>query len=132
MLYRLLADLVVTIHFAYVSFVLFGLLLTLVGWAVGWSWVRNRWFRGIHFAMILIVVLEAWAGIVCPLTVLEQWLRGLSGQPTHGGSFIANALHDVMFFDAEPWVFTVAYSAFGGLVLMACWFVPPRWRRAPT
>ncbi len=130
MIYRMLADLTVMIHFAYVLFVLLGLLLTLVGWAASWMWVQNRWFRGIHLVMILVVVLEAWAGITCPLTTLEQWLRGLAGQVAYQGDFIANRIHDAMFFDARPWVFTLAYTLIGGLVLLTLWFIPPRWRRS--
>ena len=31
-----------------------------------------------------------------------------------------------IFFDAEPWVFTVCYTAFGLLVAATWWFAPPR------
>ena len=46
--YRLLADLIVAIHAAYVAFVVVGLLLILLGVACGWQWVRNWWFRIAH------------------------------------------------------------------------------------
>ena len=129
MIYRILADLTVIIHFAYVMFVILGLLLTLIGWALKWDWIRNRWFRGLHLTMILIVVLEAWVGITCPLTNWEQDLRAAAGQETYQGDFIANWFHDAMFFDAPPWVFTFCYTAFGALVLATLVLVPPRWRK---
>jgi hypothetical protein len=34
-----------------------------------------------------------------------------------------------MFFDAEPWVFTLCYTIFGGLVLATIIFIPPEWRK---
>lgn len=130
MIYRLLADLTVVIHFAYVMFVILGLLAIVLGGILKWKWVRNRWFRGIHLAMILVVVLEAWAGITCPLTTWEHQLRAKAGQETYEGDFIATWVHDAMFFDAEPWVFTLCYSLFGGLVLATLFLIPPHWRGA--
>lgn len=129
MIYRFLADLIVIVHFAYVSFVIVGLLVTLVGWARKWDWIRNRWFRGIHLAMILVVVLEAWVGITCPLTTWEHEFRTAAGQETYQGDFIANWAHEAMFFEADPWVFTACYSLFGGLVLITLFCIPPRWRK---
>lgn len=126
--YRLAADLTVTLHLAYVAFVVLGLVAILLGYFRSWAWVRNRWFRGIHVAMILIVVIEAWAGVVCPLTTLEQALRERAGQATYAGSFVGNAVHDLLFFDLPEWAFTIIYTAFGSLVLLTFWLVPVAWR----
>ncbi len=127
-LYRLLADFVVILHFAYVMSVVLGLVAILMGRLFHWQWVRNRWFRGMHLAMIVIVVLESWAGLTCPLTTWENQLRSLAGQSTHKGAFIADFVHELMFFDAEPWVFTLCYSLFGAAVVGSLFLVPPRWR----
>ena len=125
--YRVAADTTVTLHLAYVAFVVFGLVAVLVGYFRRWGWVRNRWFRGGHLAMIVIVVGEAWAGITCPLTVWEQQLRDLAGQETYRGAFLANLVHDLIFYDAPPWMFTVIYTAFGMLVAGSFLLAPPRW-----
>ena len=126
--YRVFADVIVAIHFGYVTFVILGLLLILVGGLRRWRWVTNFWFRAIHFLMIAIVVGEAWLGIVCPLTIWENNLRELSGDVTYSGGFIANVLHNAMFFDAEPWVFTLCYTLFAFVVLLTLLFAPPRLR----
>ena len=124
--YALSADFIVVIHFAYVAFVVFGLLLTLLGIVCGWGWVRNVWFRGVHLAMIGIVVAEAWLGITCPLTTWEKQLRRLAGETTYGGDFVGRWLHEVLFFDLPPWTFTLIYTAFG-IAVAATWYVaPPR------
>lgn len=124
-----LADVVVVIHLAYVAFVLFGLLFILAGNLLKWKCVRNFWFRMIHLSMILVVVFEALYGIVCPLTTLENYLRVQAGQTARDGSFIGQAVHDILFYDAPPWVFTIAYCIFGGLVLLTFVLVPPQWRK---
>lgn len=128
-LYRLTADLVVVVHFAFVAFVVFGLLLTLVGGVRRWEWVQDIRFRGIHLATIGFVVAESLYGVTCPLTIWEQRLRDLAGQASYRGDFIATWVHDLLFFDAEPWVFTNCYCAFGTIVALSWVFIPPSSRR---
>ncbi|MCA9205881.1 MAG: DUF2784 domain-containing protein, partial [Planctomycetales bacterium] len=101
-IYRLLADAVVTLHIAYVLFVILGLLVVLVGRLLHWTWIRNPWFRFVHLAMIGIVVVESWLKITCPLTTLEDWLRLQAGETVTDGSFIGRWMHDLLFLEAEP------------------------------
>ncbi len=128
-LYRLTADLVVVVHFAFVVFVVFGLLLTLVGGVRRWEWVRGVRFRAVHLAAIGFVVAESLCGVTCPLTVWEQRLRDFAGQGSYRGDFLATWVHDLLFFDAAPWVFTVCYGSFGAIVVLTWILVPPGFRR---
>lgn len=127
MAYRVAADMVLIVHVAFIAFVVLGLLLTLVGGVFGWGWVRQPWFRLVHLMAIGVVVVQAWLGVMCPLTVWESRLRQAAGQPVYEQGFIADWLQPVIFFDAEPWVFTLAYSVFGALVVLSFWLVPVRW-----
>ncbi len=85
---KLLADFIVVFHAMYFSFVVFGLVLILLGIAFRWGWVRNFWFRALHLTTIGIVVLEALVGMTCPLTDWEQRLRedGRRGRATRATS----------------------------------------------
>ena len=131
--YRIAADITVVLHAAYVAFVVAGLLLILAGIVCKWAWIRNLWFRGLHLGAILIVVAEAWLGIVCPLTTWEKALRENAGQTTYRGDFLANLVHDLLFFEAAPWMFTLCYTLFGLLVLATFVLAPPRRRkRSPS
>lgn len=127
--YKLAADLVVLAHAAYVSFVLFGQLGILAGILCRWEWIRNRTFRWLHLAAISLVVLESLLGIVCPLTTLETWLRRQAGQTTYAGDFIGHWVHELLFYNAPAWVFTLIYATFGLTVLAAFFVAPPRPRR---
>lgn len=127
--YRLAADAVLVFHVSYVAFVLVGFLLTVIGILARWQWIRNFWFRTLHLAAILLVVAESLLGIICPLTTWESELRQLSGQTAYRGDFIATWLHDLLFIEAEPWVFTVCYTLFGLAVLATFILAPPRWRK---
>ena len=127
-LYRLLADLVLIGHAAFIAFVLLGLILVLLGIWWRWSWTRNGWFRAAHLAAIAFVVVQAYLGIVCPLTTLESWLRVRGGQDAYTqAGFIQDWLHRLIFFSAAPWVFTLCYTLFGLLVVATLWWSPPRW-----
>ncbi len=116
--YRIVADVILVGHFLFVAFVVVGFALIVVGHYARWTWVYNNWFRYSHLMAIAIVVLQAWAGRSCPLTVWESELRERAGDAGYGGSFIHHWLHKVLFFQAPPWVFTLAYSGFALLVLL--------------
>jgi len=124
--YRLLADAVVVFHAAYVGFVIAGLLLVLVGAWFRWTWVHNLWFRWIHFSLIAIVVVETLFGVTCPLTTWEDALRKMAGEEVVQGTFIGRCAHNLLFYEAPEWVFTICYCMFGAMVLAAMVFVPPR------
>jgi hypothetical protein len=128
MWYGLLADVVVAIHVAYVSYVVVGQLAIFAGVALRWQWIRNFWFRVTHLVAIGIVAFEAILNITCPLTVLENDLRTLAGQPISGESFMGRLLHRLIFFTAPQWVFTSLYIAFTLLVLATFLLAPPRRR----
>jgi len=128
----LYADLIVSIHFGYVIFVVGGLLVIILGGVLRWRFIRNFWLRIIHLAMILLVVFETLWGISCPLTDWEYELRIAAGQQNVSGeSFIARLIHLLIFYEFPQIVFTVAYCVFGIAVLMSWWLIPPvvPWRK---
>ncbi len=126
--YRLLADLVLTVHFGIVAFVVGGLVLVVVGNLRGWRFVNGWWFRLAHVAAIAVVVAQAWLGVACPLTTLESALRENAGEAGYETSFIEHWLTAILFYEAPPWVFTAAYTLFGLVVAAAWWRYPPRRR----
>ncbi len=120
-LYHTLADLVLLTHTAFVAFVVVGLPLIIVGGFRGWKWIRHPWFRALHLAAIGLVAVQAWLGIVCPLTTLEMHLREKAGDTTYDGTFIAHWLQRLLFYEAPAWVFITGYTVFG-LLVVASWF----------
>ena len=132
--YLVLADLTLIVHFAFVAFVLVGLVLIWIGRFRGWRFVRNFWFRATHLAAISVVAAESLMGFVCPLTTWEDRLRLLAGgEERYQGSFIQHWLHQAMFFDFSEQIFTVVYIVFFLAVALSVWLVPPRWQhRART
>lgn len=84
---RLLADLVVGVHFAFVLFVVLGGLLVLRWRALAWLHLPAAlWGAAIEFA-----------GWICPLTPLENHLRRLAGQAGYSGGFVENYILPVLY-----------------------------------
>jgi hypothetical protein len=126
LLYRLLADLVVVVHGAYVAFVILGQAAILYGLLRQRRWARNFYFRWLHLLTIVVVVVQSWLGTTCPLTDLENYLRGRAGQSGYPGDFIAYWVHEALFYELPSWVFMASYTVFGALVLATFVLAPPR------
>lgn len=103
-----LADLILVLHLLIVLFNAGGLLLIVVGGPLGWQWIRRRAWRRIHLALALFIALEAWVGLNCPLTTLEDALRG---QQT-AQSFVGRMIAALIYWEAPPWFFIAAYSSY--------------------
>jgi hypothetical protein len=117
----LLADIILIIHFLFVLFVVGSVPLIWIGARLGWRFVRNMRFRLAHVGAIVFVSMESMAGMVCPLTLLEDLLR----QSPTDTSFVQRWLHRILFYDVPEGVLTVLYLTFAILVAITFKLVPP-------
>ncbi len=120
------ADALLIAHAGIVLFVVVGQGFIMLGGWRGWQWIRRPWFRWLHLATIAVVILQAWLGRLCPLTIWEQQLRELAGQDSHDQSFVGYWISQWLYWDFPLWVFAVAYTGFGVLVLASWRWWPPR------
>ncbi len=74
-------------------FIAGGLILTWIGAALSWAWIRNPWFRYLHLGAIAFVAAEALLGIACPLTVWEDLLRGGARAESFVGRWVRALLY---------------------------------------
>ena len=81
------ADLVALTHFAFVLFVVLGGLLVL-------RWRRIAW---VHLPCAVWGALIEFAGCICPLTPLENWLRMRAGESGYSGGFIDHYLLPLLY-----------------------------------
>ena len=87
MLYGMLAEAVVLLHLGFVLFVIFGGLLA-------FRWRRAPW---LHVPAAVWGALIEFAGWICPLTPLENWLRRLGGQSGYQGGFVEHYILPVLY-----------------------------------
>ncbi len=121
------ADVLLIIHFTFVLGVIVPVPLIAIGALLNWRWVRNIWFRCIHLAMIGVVTLQAVVGAICPLTIWESQLRQLAGAEGYEHTFMRHWVSQLMYYDAEPWVFTVAYCLLTAMIVSLFWLAPVNW-----
>ncbi len=117
----MLADLVLVLHFALAAFIFLGLPLVWLGARRGWSWVRNRSLRYAHAAAILVVAAESLTGMVCPLTLWEDLLRGHAQAQSFVGRWVARLL----YYDLPEWLFATLYLLFAAATLASLKLIPP-------
>ena len=136
-LYGVVADALSAIHLLFVSWVVLGLAAILIGWPLGWRWVRNPWFRITHLGMILIVVVETAFAYQCPLTKWDDDLRKAADQwdfektgsvDPERMSFIGRMAQDLFMCSCPDAVWNASYFGFGGVILATLFLVPPRFR----
>lgn len=127
---QFLANSILVMHALFIAFVIIGFVLIVIGMFRQWSWIKNFWFRVIHILAIGVVVAESWFGRICPLTEWESNLREAAGGVGYSDSFIEYWLHKIIFYDLPPWVFTMTYTVFGVLVLLAWILAPPKFSRS--
>src|SRR5512134_2821129 len=116
----MMADAILVVHFLIVVFNVGGLVLVWIGAGLGWRWVRNPWFRYLHLGAIAFVAAEALLGVLCPLTVWEDLLRG----GVRPESFVGRWVYWLLYYRAPEWVFTIAYVAWAAATLFTLWCVP--------
>jgi hypothetical protein len=83
----LLADLVLVVHAAFVAFAIGGGLLVL----------RWRWVAWLHVPALAWGAAIELVGGICPLTPLEDRLRGAGGDPTHSPDFIERGISALLY-----------------------------------
>ncbi|MBW2590655.1 MAG: DUF2784 domain-containing protein [Deltaproteobacteria bacterium] len=87
MSYRLMADIVVVLHFTFILFVLMGGILSI------W-WRKVVW---IHIPAAVWGALIEFAGWICPLTPLENRLRAKGGEAGYLGGFVEKYILPVIY-----------------------------------
>lgn len=121
MLFRIVADLVVATHLAFVLFVVFGGFFVL-------KWKRSAW---VHIPAALWGVVIEFAGWVCPLTPLENWFREKGGAHGYSGSFVEHYLDPVLYPAALTRGLQIAFGSFALIVNLGIYGYVV-WRNART
>jgi hypothetical protein len=96
--YGVLASMVLTIHLAWILWVIFG-------WLVSRSRPGLRW---LHFASLIYGVSIEIAPWSCPLTLIEQYLESLAGIEAYRGPFLLHYLDALVYPDVKQGTLVLA------------------------
>ena len=126
MLCKILADIIVVTHFAWIIFMLVGFIFTIAGFF--WKRFFDRWlFRTLHLCGIAYVSLLAILGKYCLLTIWENSLRqkydpGLA----YPGSFIIYYIEKLVYPDVNPLVIQIPTVFIAVFTIVVFIVRPPR------
>ena len=125
MFYRILADVIMVLHLAWIIFMLWGVVLTIRGFF--YPKFFERWlFRTIHLLGILFVGTLEILGKYCPLTLWENALRGHYNPETdYSGSFIIKYIEQLIYPDVSPLVVIIPTILIAAFTLAAFVLKPP-------
>lgn len=127
MFYKLLADLIVVIHFVWIIFMLLGFLLTLQAFfykKAFFDWFR---FRIIHLIGIFYISLLSILGNYCPLTILENFLRSrYELNLVYPGSFIIHYLERLVYPAVNPLIIQIPTAFIAVFTILVFIIRPPR------
>ncbi len=122
MVVGLFADIILIFHFCVVIFITLGFFLVPIGYKLEWSWVKNRKLRTVHCGMMVFVTLETLFGMTCPLTLIENNLRGVN----QSKSFIAYWIEQIIYWDFPIQFFLILYFIFLAWTFLIWRLFPPK------
>jgi hypothetical protein len=114
--YRIAADGVVVVHFAFIVFLA-------LGGVVAWRWPRLLWLHvcAVAWGIAIIAI-----GFVCPLTPLERHLRRQGDEQGYEGGFVDRYIEDVIYPGEYTWLVRTLIAV---AVVMGWTVVVVRWGR---
>jgi hypothetical protein len=116
-----LAQAVLAVHLGVIAFNVAGLVAIPLGGALGWRWVRVRWWRLLHLASWAVVAVQAVLGRACFLTI---WQDRLSGAAPGQAPLIERWVETLVFWPLPIWVFGALYLVLFAAVIAFWWAVP--------
>ena len=116
-----IADIVLFFHFCIVVFITFGFVLIPIGYNFNWIWIKNKKLRLLHFGMMIFVTFETILGLSCPLTVLENNLRGINENQL----FLSRWITEVIYWDFPSRFFLILYCLCLGWTFLIWKKYPP-------
>ena len=119
MIYKILADLIVITHFAWILFMLAGFILAIASF---WRKRFSDWrlFRTLHLCGIIYIGILALLGKYCPLTILENTLKAkYAPELMYPGSFIVHYIEKLVYPDVNPLIIIISTVFIALFTLMA-------------
>ena len=87
MIWQILADCVLILHFSFILFVIMG----------GFFASRWRWLPWVHLPAVAWAAILEFSGWICPLTPLENSLRQAGGEEGYAGEFLEYYLLQIIY-----------------------------------
>ena len=111
------SEIVLLFHFFIFLFMILSFFLIPLGYYQKWKWVKNKYYRLIHLVLMRIIFIETILGFMCPLTILENFLRN----DIEINNKITQIIHQIMYWDLQTYQFIILYLL-SLLYIIFLWF----------
>ena len=111
------SEIVLLFHFCIFLFIITSFIFIPLGYHKKWKWVKNKYYRLIHLVLMGIIFIETILGFMCPLTILENFLRN----DIKINNKITQIIHQIMYWDLPTYQFIILYLL-SLLYLIFLWF----------
>jgi Protein of Unknown function (DUF2784) len=108
--YRLLASVVVVVHYGVLGYIVGGGFL-----ALRWRWTIWTHLAACAWGVAIVTV----PSLECPLTALQNWAAHRGGEAEYAGGFINRYVENVIY----PARFTPAVQLIVGLAVLGSWLL---------
>ena len=115
-------DFIIFFHFVIVIFITSLLVLIPLGYKLNWKLLQNKTVRKTHLGLMSFVTFEAIIGMTCPLTMVENYLSGMS----HNETFISYWLGKVIYWNFPSIFFTIIYCLCLTWIILMWRIFPPK------
>lgn len=126
MLYKILADVVIFLHFLWILFIIAGFIFIIFFRKNFPAYAGNFILRTIHLVSILYTSYLEFTHKNCPLTDIENYFKVKSDSVTYTGSFIVYYIEKLVYPDVEPLVVIIPTVIIGIITLVMYILKPPK------
>ena len=117
----LFSEIILFIHFLIFLFITLSFILIPVGYFQKWKWVKNKYYRSMHLILMGIISIETILGFMCPLTILENYLR----DDIKVDNKFTEIVHQILYWNLPNYQFIILYIlSFSYLIFLWFFFKP--------
>ena len=121
----LFSEIVLLFHFCIFLFIILSFFLIPFGYYQKWEWVKNKYYRLIHLVLMGIILIETILGFMCPLTILENYLRNDIGVDNN----LTQIIHQIMYWNLPNYQFIILYILSFSYLIFLWFFFKPNFKK---
>ena len=119
------SEIVLFFHFIVFLFITVSFFLIPFGYFQKWKWVKNKYYRLTHLVLMGIILIETILGFMCPLTILENFLRNNIEVDNN----LTQIIHQIMYWNLPNYQFIILYILSFSYLIFLWFFFKPNFKK---
>ncbi|WP_131783317.1 DUF2784 domain-containing protein [Legionella gresilensis] len=114
-----------SIHIAFIFFIVLTPFAILIGKWQLWFWTQNQLFRNVHLFLLTYVIVEVLFSIPCFLTTIENNCRKKSNMPLYSTGFFDYWVENICAITYRNWMFMTIFTVISIFSFVLYFTIPP-------